>query len=340
VSNYPHLRQAQRAVWRKASGLSAAARSIGAYLMNRMNDDYTGAFPSAKKIAEDTGYSVDVVYDATAELIASGLFARERGEGLRGAYVYRIANFELLAIAIEKYTSAEKAKRDVRLAARGRPQPHVADSQGSPTATSTPGPQPEVPLAASLREGVHLSAQRSAQEVKQPAGSRDDSHACLETQAGAASTRGSGKADFGMNGSEAMLVKRLVKLMGEYGDEDEARSNIISSLRKAEKNKLIGSPVGRLAIALEDMERKKDNFGDPSRMLYPFMANVDPARADARAKSLHAKPRWAVDPNKTVEQNLEVYLVMNPQRVRDLERHPGARQALIDLIVSKGARHA
>jgi hypothetical protein len=308
--------------------------------MNRMKDDYSGAFPSAKKIAEDTGYSVDVVYDATAELIDCGLFARERGEGLRGAYVYRITNLELLAIAIEGYTSAEKARRDLRLAASGRPQPHVANSQGSPTATSTSGPQPEVPLAASLREGVHLSAQRSAQEAKQLAGSDNDSHVCPERQAGAASSRGSGKTDFGMNGSEAMLVKRLAKLMGEYGDEDEARSNIISSLRKAETNKLKGSPVGRLAIALEDMERKKGNFGDPSRMLYPFMANVDPARADARAKALHAKPQWEVDPNKTVEENLEAYLAMNPQRLRDLDRDPGARQRLIDFIVSMGASRA
>jgi hypothetical protein len=44
---------AQRAVWRRGSDLSAAARSIGAYLMNRMKDDFTGAFPSAKKIVED-----------------------------------------------------------------------------------------------------------------------------------------------------------------------------------------------------------------------------------------------------------------------------------------------
>jgi hypothetical protein len=90
-----------------------------------MNDDFTGAFPSAKKIADDTGYSVDVVYNATHELIACGLFSREPGKGLRGAYVYRITNMQLLAIAIEEYTSSEKAKRDLRLAARGRPQPHV-----------------------------------------------------------------------------------------------------------------------------------------------------------------------------------------------------------------------
>jgi hypothetical protein len=35
----PHLGMARRAVWRKGSGLSAAARSIGAYLMN-MKDDF------------------------------------------------------------------------------------------------------------------------------------------------------------------------------------------------------------------------------------------------------------------------------------------------------------
>jgi hypothetical protein len=293
--------------------------------MNRMNDDFTGAFPSAKKIAEDTGYSVDVVYDATAELIVSGLFARERGEGLRGAYVYRIAKLELLAIAIEEFTAAEKAKRDLRLAARGRPHPHVAGSQGSPTASPTSGSQPHVPQADSLTEGEPLSAQGSAREAHQPAGSHNH----------------------GMNGSEAVLVKRLAKLMGEYGDEAVARSTINRDLARAMKNPLLkGSPVGRLAIAIEDMEAKKlrgqSIGGEPTRRLYAFMTQVDPADADRSAKALHkerAKQEWEFDPNKTAQENADAYAASDPKRARNFEIDPDARQRMINLFVSKGARH-
>jgi hypothetical protein len=142
-------------------------------------------------------------------------------------------------------------------------------------------------------------------------------------------------------------VKRLAKLMGEYGDEDVARSTINRDLAKAKKNLVKGSPVGRIAIAIDDMEKKKlrgqSIGGDPTRRLYAYMAQVDPAEADRRAKALHeekSKQEWVFDPNKTPQQNLEAYTASDRGRARNFEVDPDARHRMLEFFERKGAGHA
>jgi Helix-turn-helix domain len=98
-SNYPHLREAQRIVWREDCTLSHLARHIAAYLLNRMNEDYDGAYPSVARISADTGLERRSVIRHTQEIIDSGLLARTPGR--KGMYTYRLTSMEDLVRALD-----------------------------------------------------------------------------------------------------------------------------------------------------------------------------------------------------------------------------------------------
>lgn len=98
-SNYPHLREAQRIVWRPECTLSTTARHICAYLLNRMNEDYDGAYPSIARICSDTGLGRDSVIRYTQEAVDSGILTRKPGR--KGMYRYRLTSMEDIAKALD-----------------------------------------------------------------------------------------------------------------------------------------------------------------------------------------------------------------------------------------------
>ncbi len=178
-SNYPHLRLAQRAVWNDATGLSAPARSVGAYLLNRMSDAYDSAFPSISKIVSDTGFSRATVMRATKELVETGLFERATRPGYRGMHVYSVNDIGLLVTKITEYTDAEKARKSIRpvsqsnrsQGATGITEQPVSQSNRSQRATTTGITQQPVPVSQSDTEEDHRSDHRSDHSRDNGAGS-------------------------------------------------------------------------------------------------------------------------------------------------------------------------
>jgi predicted transcriptional regulator len=97
--NYPHLREAQRLIWRPSCTLSHGARHIAAYLLNRMNESYEGARPTVDQIAAETGIERRSVIRYTKEVIDSAILTREPGR--KGMYIYRLTDVEQIVSAID-----------------------------------------------------------------------------------------------------------------------------------------------------------------------------------------------------------------------------------------------
>jgi hypothetical protein len=137
-SNYPHLREAQRIVWRPECTLSHLARHICAYLLNRMNEDYDGAYPSIARICADTGMGRDSVIRYTQEAVDSGILSRKPGR--KGMYRYRLTSMEDIARALDmKLEEWAKEFWEQKRAAllNGRQERPVDGTDRSATPTAT-----------------------------------------------------------------------------------------------------------------------------------------------------------------------------------------------------------
>ena len=137
TSNYPHLREAQRIVWRKDCALSTNARHVFVYLLNRMNEDYTNAYPSIARMVDDLGMGRDSVIRYTEEVVNSRLLEREAKPGCRGRYTYRVASLEALVQLLDKKLEEWAKEFWASQPAIGRQDRPVGDvdRSGEPTGT-------------------------------------------------------------------------------------------------------------------------------------------------------------------------------------------------------------
>ena len=167
TSNYPHLREAQRVVWRPDCTLSAGARHVAAYLLNRMNENYEGAYPSIKRIVADTGMGRDSVIKYTEEIIEDGFLSRYPLPRRRGMYSYRITSMEDLVNKLDQ-TLEDWAKEHWSAKSTGRKDRpvEISDQSKSPTRTGR-NPRPE-PVGISDTERLSLKAPVKAQYSPQP----------------------------------------------------------------------------------------------------------------------------------------------------------------------------
>jgi hypothetical protein len=165
-SNYPHLREAQRIVWRKDCTLSSGARHVAAYLLNRMNENYDGAFPSVARIGDDLGMSKDTVIRHTQEVVEDGFLSRKAGR--KGMYTYRITSMEDLVAKLD--TTLEEWAREhwATKQLNGQKLPPVAKSDRSEIQTATGQKFRPQPVAKSDPERLSLKAQVKGQYSPPP----------------------------------------------------------------------------------------------------------------------------------------------------------------------------
>lgn len=165
TSNYPHLREAQRLVWNEHCTLSAHARTIAAYLLNRMNASYEGAFPSVDRIAVDTGFERKTVIKYTKEIVDSRLL--ERTAGRKGMYCYRVKDMdkigEMLDAKLAEYVQRFWQDLGHPEQLTGTPEGPVPPTDRSTACTATGPSQGLQPVPPTYPERLTVKAQVKAQ---------------------------------------------------------------------------------------------------------------------------------------------------------------------------------
>lgn len=100
MSNFPHLRLVMRDIYTNPN-ISKHATSVAVYLLHRMQDDYTGAFPSVATICAELKMGRRQVIDATAELEIAGILTageKKIGRGVK-SYSANLGQITQLRIA-------------------------------------------------------------------------------------------------------------------------------------------------------------------------------------------------------------------------------------------------
>jgi hypothetical protein len=129
--NHIHLRQAQRAIWADVR-LSSSEKHVGIYMLNRMRDDYTGAFPNVQTICTDVGLHRATVLNSLSKLVEIGWFIR-RPMGRKRSY--SVSDIEFMVNLATQHRDAEKVAQDDLSPTKGRPERQVARNDRSSRTT-------------------------------------------------------------------------------------------------------------------------------------------------------------------------------------------------------------
>jgi DNA-binding transcriptional ArsR family regulator len=159
---YGFLRRWQIAL--RESGLSKAAKAVGAFLSFRMNQDGTiegNQFPAIERVAKDAGYSRSAAVYALRELRRAGLVDVESGKGRHVVNRYTLTIPDHLEVRIEYVLSGGKTVpaevENGQSTTRKRSKDDVENGQPLPTSNAVSIARAATAAAACVRCGSLLA---------------------------------------------------------------------------------------------------------------------------------------------------------------------------------------